>query len=56
MVEWRPESRVVMAILKPSPNFPRRFSLGTTASSNVTVAVDELWTAGHIAVKSWSNR
>lgn len=39
----KPESKVVIAILKPNPKLPRTFSLGTTASSKVTVAVEELY-------------
>ena len=35
----RPPSRPAMAIRKPSPSFPTRFTTGTLQSSNTTIAV-----------------
>mmetsp|Transcript_25736 Transcript_25736/g.75425 ORF Transcript_25736/g.75425 Transcript_25736/m.75425 type:complete len:208 (-) Transcript_25736:326-949(-) len=40
-IPMRPPSRVVMAILKPSPGLPRRFALGTRTLSRMRLAVDE---------------
>ena len=37
----RPPSRVAMAILKPSPSLPSRFSLGTFTSLKINSAVEE---------------
>ena len=37
----RPASSVVMAILKPEPGWPSKFSFGTWQSSKMTLQVDE---------------
>ncbi|SCJ64910.1 Uncharacterised protein [uncultured Blautia sp.] len=40
-IPMRPPSRVDMAILKPSPSLPSRFSLGTSTLSKISSAVEE---------------